>query len=166
MSLYEKKEDFIKRTKENLETIEDEMKNRQQSKDFYEVTHMINYCLGLIAFPHEILKPQKETTRSKSSYVFSHKKYGDILLCLSGNGSPTTNFASVLRHMRNAICHGRITTNTVGKYITHLHFHDYGKMKGGKKLIENFHIVMSIKQLPVFANEVISHYEKISQKKI
>lgn len=166
MAIYEKKEDFIKRTKENLLTIQSEIQRKQMKSDFYEVTHMLNYCLGLIVFPSELLKEKKEKSKNTEQYLYHSMPYGDILLCLSKNGKSTIKFPTILRHMRNAICHGQVYTNTIGKYITELHFKDYAYKKGNKRCTANFHLVMSIKQLPIFANEVISYYEKKSGKKI
>lgn len=166
MAQYEKKEDFIKRTKENLQTIQDEIEPRQKKGEFYEVTHMLNYCLGLVVYPAELLKESKQKSKNNEQYKFCSMPYGDILLCLDNSWKNTTRFDCVLRHMRNAICHGQVKTNRIGKYITELHFYDYDRKKGNVRRTANFHMVMSIKQLPLFASEVISYYEKKTGKKI
>lgn len=166
MAQFENKEDFIKRTKVNLQTIQEEIDSRQKRGEFYEVTHMLNYCLGLVVYPTELLKEKKLKITNKEQYKFCEMPYGKILLCLDNSWKNTIKFDCVLRHMRNSICHRQIATNTNGKYITELHFYDYDRKKGNERRTANFHMVMSIKQLPLFANEVINFYEKKSGKKI
>ena len=91
--------DFVWRTKENLECIE------QTGKPKYETTCLINMCLGLIAVPDQFLG---HSSRKGADEIFTN--ISDFGLCDSNiiriRGDKSVE--NVLHHLRNGLMHGHI----------------------------------------------------------
>lgn len=95
--------DFIKRTLINLEYIQQAEK---QGKEVYEVTQLVNSCLGLIVFLQQYgdglisdadicpsLLKDLQNSITKNTYKGKRKEQ---------------NFNNILYHLRNAISHGKL----------------------------------------------------------
>lgn len=140
---------FVKRTKENLTYITALLsKKGDDDNQFYEVTNLINCALGLIVFPYDGTDTIQTDETIYKEYIH---KYGKIFLCRESSAPYTMNDYSddnILYHLRNAICHGHVDTNSEGENITELHFRDAYEDK------ENFYMVMSIEQFKQYALDI------------
>ncbi len=137
--------DFIKRTKEDIKTYSKE----------YDVTNLINSCLGLIVIPKE-LKIQK-----LPNYKFNdeNKKYGvtkaSIELCKDENYS----LNNVVRHIRNGISHGLIDfESSSGSTIDFIIISD----RRCEEAPINFTMKFSTEEFKTFALKVADEFLKIS----
>lgn len=136
--------DFITRTKKDINSY---------SKD-YDVTNLINSCLGLIIIPKE-LKIQK-----LPSYTFeeTNKKYGitktSIELCKDENYS----LNNIVRHIRNGLSHGLIDfESSNGSTIDFIIISD----RKCEEAPKNFTIRFSTEEFKTFAVKVADDFLKI-----
>lgn len=92
--------DFTERTKRNLEVIEELHKT---GKEVYEVTQLVNSCLGLLVFPKEqFIEKIPETPLDQL------EKEGWPVPKLTGNFPQAENLRQLIRYLRNAIAHFNI----------------------------------------------------------
>lgn len=125
--------DFTERTRANIEGY---------SGDF-DVTNLINNCLGLIIIPKEHLAaelPNYTFSESNSPYQISKTN-----ITLKDKGNYTLK--NVVRHIRNGLAHGRIEQRSNNGEITGIRIFDC-KNNNAK---ENFSIGLSIDELKAFA---------------
>jgi hypothetical protein len=92
--------DFAKRTNINLRIIE---KNKICGNESYEVTQLINSCLGLLVFPRE-----KFFNSIPETQIEELEKQGWVIPEVSGNFPQVENLKQLLRYLRNAIAHFNI----------------------------------------------------------
>ncbi|GHT44358.1 hypothetical protein AGMMS49965_19830 [Bacteroidia bacterium] len=99
-----------------------------------EVTMLLNCMLGLLVFPQEkYLKPIEK-------------------------GSGSDEIRDVIRHLRNAVSHGRFDMESEdGKQITHIKFYDCPKKKPKER---NFEEKFSVEELKTFLLEFSKSYVK------
>ena len=140
--------DFVNRTRTNLE--------KYCGK--YEVTNLINCCLGLIILPKQNLNNDE-----LSKYVFDNKdnSFGITKSNIYLEENSKFDLSNVLRHIRNGIAHGRIDQKTQNGEIVGLRIHDKQKESANN----NFVIEFSIEEFKIFAVKVsdlfINNYGKI-----
>lgn len=93
-------EAFAIRTRVNLEHI-DEM--RRDGKDVYDVTQLINSCLGLLVFPQQRYKNgiRKLSLRECEAEGWPIPK-------VTGNFREVSDLSDLIRYLRNAISHFNI----------------------------------------------------------
>jgi hypothetical protein len=130
--IYNSKKDFIERT---IEIINDYKGN-------LSTTLLVNCMLGLLVVPKE----------TYSDSIF-HGDYTDtdwgikknsISKCQTVRGNESTKSKELIRHLRNAVSHGRFeVTSEQGKYITHIEFKDYPT---SGQIEENFKAKFSVRQ--------------------
>jgi hypothetical protein len=128
--------DFINRTRENLE--------KYSGK--YEVTNLINCCLGLIIIPKQKLKDKMP------KYVFNNEdnSFGITKSNIPYEEKSNFDLSNVLRHIRNGLAHGRIDQKTHNCEIVGLRIHD----KLNENENENFVIEFSIEEFKNFAVKI------------
>lgn len=156
--------DFSRRTFRNLKTTCDH-------KSAYEVTHLLNSCLGLIVFPEQeyfdtqwlngpdidFPNPQIESTARKVGVCPQKLKGGRDCRC-------TSHYGHLLRHLRNALAHGRIKTSpdVLVEKIEKICFTDQQEDRGTGNIItidieltigELFNVVMSVLYLTLGKDE-------------
>jgi len=129
--------DFVNRTRENLE----------KYSGTYEVTNLINCCLGLIIIPKQQL-----TNDELPKYVFNNEDnfFGITKSNIPFEENSKFDLPNVLRHIRNGIAHGRIEQKTQNGKIVALRIHDKQNENG----IENFVIEFSIEEFKNFAVKI------------
>jgi len=137
--------DFVKRTKENMECIEQTMKPK------YETTCLINMCLGLIAVPDQFLC---HSSRKGADEIFTN--ISDFGLCDSNiiriRGDKSVE--NVLHHLRNGLMHGHIEQQIDDrKQIVGLRIKDVDKKGYAHTVIE-----LSVEQLRKFALAIADAY--------
>jgi hypothetical protein len=101
-------QDFVTRTKKNLEVIEklqDDHKPRtgeidQEEIEVYEVTQLVNSLVGLLIFPKEAYFDQIPKTP-----IREHINKGWPSVLAGGTDPDKTTLQDVIRFMRNAIAH-------------------------------------------------------------
>lgn len=124
--------DFICNSKKNIENYKGE----------YEVTNLINNCLGLIIIPKERFGkniPEYKFNNTDMTYGISK-----INITKSDDGY---SLWQVVRHIRNGLAHGRIEQRTENHDIVGLRIHD--KFDGSSP--ENFSIDFTIEEFKCFA---------------
>ena len=124
--------DFIDRSKTNVENYCGE----------YEITNLINNCLGLIIIPKQRLAnniPQYEFDNNDKSYGITRSN-----ITQSDDGY---SLSQVLRHIRNGLAHGRIQQKLSGDKISDLKIHD----KFNDSSPENFSVEFTVEEFKCFA---------------
>lgn len=92
--------DFTKRTKRNLAVIEE---LHEKGEEVYEVTQLVNSCLGLLVFPKErFIQEIPETPLEQL------EQEGWPIPKLTGNFPQARNLRELIRYLRNAIAHFNI----------------------------------------------------------
>jgi len=124
---------FITRTLENLKNY----------TGIFEVTNLINNCLGLIIIPRQKLKSQI------LAYSFDdvNSDYGITRKNISNISKRDYSLSNVLRHIRNGLAHGRIEQKSENGVIIGLRIHD----KTDESAPENFAIYFTIDEFRRFA---------------
>lgn len=158
--------DFINRTLINLEYIQQAEK---QGKEVYEVTQLVNSCLGLIVFLQQygdelitdadicpiFLKELKESV-IENTYTKDKKK-----------DRREANFNNILYHLRNAISHGKLDfkneEHNGQMQICSIEFEDKRKKEGKT---EKFIIKLSIEQIEKLAKCIIRNLRLLCKKVI
>ena len=134
--------DFIRRTLDILENYWGK----------YDVTSLINNCIGLLVLPKELLAEkipivvlsdfQKSYGITKKNIIFIKPEKKDIRF----ENYNEYNTRNVVTHMRNAISHGHIVQESVlSEQIEELCFKDYDSSN------ITFEAVLSIEELKDFA---------------
>lgn len=125
--------DFLRNTMRNVESYQGE----------YEVTNLINNCLGLIVIPndHLIDRLPKYTFNAVDSR-FGIKK-GNI----RHEDKNDYTLRNIVRHVRNGLSHGLIEQQSHNTEIVGLRIFD----RLNKKSPENFSLELSIDELKLFA---------------
>jgi hypothetical protein len=96
--------EFARRTRRNLEFIENA---KEKGADVHVVTQLTVSLLGLVVFPKErLLLAQAET---KTLADMRAEGWSGWTITLDDPAKPTKTLADVLRHLRNAVAHGRLT---------------------------------------------------------
>jgi len=179
----EKDYNFVERTQINLRFITEQISKKEipiNNDKFYEVTNLLNCCLGLVSYVYEFsnkaTKNRKDAIKLLdnifANYSYSEKKYGIIKTSMpiiqeKNKTTLCTKMSTLLYHMRNAICHGRIKpissepdSNGRG-YIKAVQFTDK-KSRNVKK--DNFEAILKVKQICTFANDVANAYNSYNKK--
>ena len=131
--------DFVKRTKANLS---------DYSGDF-EVTNLINSCLGLIIIPKQRISdriPTYEFTEQNCDFGITLKN-----ICFEQNKN--YELSNILRHIRNGLAHGRIEQKSKNGEIAGLRIYDKNNNSG-----ENFSIEFSVEEFKRFAISVSNKF--------
>lgn len=142
--------DFIKRTLDVLENYD----------GIYDVTSLINNCIGLLVLPKELLSekiPVRVLSNSERTFGITRRNIKHIKtekISIHFENYDEYNTRNVVTHMRNAISHGRVKQENIANgQIESLHFEDW--WNGNK----TFEALMSVKELKDFvvsiANEVL-----------
>lgn len=136
--------DFISRTLKNLE----------KYTGSFEVTNLINNCLGLIIIPKQIMNG------NISDYKFDDKNsdYGITQKNILFESNNDYSLSNVLRHIRNGLAHGRIEQKSKDKKIVGLRIHD----KPNETSSENFVIDFTIDEFRNFAISIAKMFSKSS----
>ena len=178
----EKPYKFVERTLANLNFMSKLINGESLPKeDFNDFTNLINNCLGLLSYVYEYVSDDieknnptysrerlNEATKNSLDYILSSltyekSKYGTISRCI-GYGTDRgnemcTDMATILRHMRNAICHGNLQpiVRKFDSVICKVKFWDE-PLKKANPTDKNFEIEMTITQLEVFVNDIADAY--------
>lgn len=104
--------DFVERTKTNLKIIQEQSKHHDEG---YEVTQLINSCLGLIVFVNEDKSNFEATEISYDALVETQKEhafsFNDSTTLIKYKEFPVTNRdtqKSTLEHIRHSLAHSNI----------------------------------------------------------
>ena len=168
---------FVERTQKNLECINEKIKKGiiQTDEDvFYEVTNLINCCLGMVTYVWETtikkcgsnIKTLEALDEIYKSCSFTSERYGIIMKSqkpnrvskYNGTTDENGNYVSLsvlIYHMRNAICHGNLTpmqrdSKEEKSIITGFTFQE--------KSDKTFKAEMSYEQILSFAKDVANAY--------
>lgn len=142
--------DFIQRTVEDIERYSGQ----------YEVTSLINSCVGLLVIPKEKLFEQLPTSiLNEDKKTFGIKKYNVRYIVpekqeLRFDSYDEYNIRNVVTHMRNAIAHGRIKQESiVNGQIESLKFED--RSRQGKTFEAVFQVSEFKEFVTMIANEIL-----------
>ena len=166
--------DFAKRTKINLEIVED-------SKYGYEVTQLINSLFGLLILPYEKYKYRSKGSKNSSYYKSDEdmresntKAYEELeslinifrnkgKLYSSYTHKDRYNVSMVIKHMRNAMAHSGDSGINIYPFAEHnseidgiIFFDSYRK--------QEFILEMTIEEIKQFIELVSEIYEVIDEQ--
>jgi hypothetical protein len=147
MAVYEKfPKSFIERTQDDIEAYEGQ----------YNVTNLINSCLGLIVIPKELMIGKLP----KYSFDDADQQYGvtkkSICLCKDNNYS----LNNIVRHIRNGLSHGLIKfESTDGSTINFIIISD----RKCDKAPFNFKMRFTIEEFKIFALRVADDFLKLEE---
>lgn len=96
--------EFARRTRRNFEFIESA---KEKGDDVHVVTQLTLSLLGMVVFPKERLL--LEGTETKTIAEMSTEGWPIWTITLDDSKKPTKTLADILRHLRNAVAHGRLT---------------------------------------------------------
>ncbi len=104
--------EFARRTRRNLEFIENAA---EAGADVHVVTQLTISLLGLVVFPKEkLLLDQAEATTIADMRASG---WPDWTITRDDREKPTRTLAHILKHLRNAIAHGRLTFTSDSRHI-------------------------------------------------
>ena len=134
--------DFLIRTKENL--------NKYSGN--FEVTNLINNCLGLIIIPKQLL------IDILPDYEFNEldNKYGISKANIKNERNSDFKLKNVIIHIRNGLAHGRIEQKSSNGEINGVRIFDCFNETSP----ENFSIEMTIEELKTFALKLSEDFIK------
>ena len=150
--------DFVERTMQNLQEIE------ELSKNIYEFTNLLNQCYGLLIVPGEFAKRRGLISNmNKHLDYYGFKKEQSLRF-----DADKLTIPNLLRHLRNGLAHGRIEVL----------YYDNGTIAGikiwdtysNKKIVPNkdIHtiIVFSVEELRTFAIKVAEEYCRLKKEEL
>lgn len=128
--------DFITRTLTNMSSYTGQ----------YEVTDLINNCLGLIIIPKQHL------SENLPEFTFTEEdtSYGITKTNITLNANENYSLRNVVRHIRNGLAHGRIEQRNFNGEIEGVRIYDCKQTCDQ----ENFAIELTIKELKDFATKL------------
>lgn len=145
--------DFIERTQKLLEQYD---KQLLQEEERFEVTLLLNACIGLLFICREKYNDQFPTSATHFDTIQSATKI-----------ETDKSLSNICRHIRNSIAHCNFELNSAAGKISSITFKDYpiGNCDVGK---ENFELTVSVITLRVFlldvstqtANNIKQHLQK------
>lgn len=124
---------FLRRTMMNVESY----------RGKYEVTNLINNCLGLIVIPNDHLLEMLP----KYTFNANDKRFGIMKRNIRYEYKEDYELQNIVQHVRNGLSHGHIEQQSAEGEIVGLRIFD----KRNKTSPENFSVVMSIDELKLFA---------------
>ena len=145
MAAYKCEKDFIERTQEIVNGYP------QGNK----VTMLLNCMLGLLVFPKE-----KYSDKIESAPYTEWGIKDSISICKAKNGKDSKKVIDVIRHLRNAVCHGHFEMKDERgeEKITHVEFYDCQNKKKPKD--RNFEAKISTEELKKFLLKFSDHLLK------
>jgi hypothetical protein len=152
MSYYENQDlDFVKRTKEILKQYD----NYQIEKSTkYEVTLLLNCCVGLLLLPQERVFDELPAT------IINKEEWGispdDIKTIIDNKKNvELKNIQNIARHLRNSIAHYRFTAKPDKvDDIKEITFIDYLF----KSTTKSFEITITIENLKIFIDKISNDF--------
>ena len=155
MAMYEKfPRDFIKRTKEDIEAYSGQ----------YNVTNLINSCLGLIVIPTE------KYANIPNNYIFNEYScdYGvtksNFKIRERKNNNEKYNIINIIKHIRNGLAHNKIKFTTNGNTILKICIYDRRYDKGKEKNI-NLIFIATVEEFKTFALRVADDFLELEEQK-
>lgn len=137
--------DFIRRTQANL----------KKYKWKYDVTNLINSCLGLIIIPNQFYV---ENLPNYNFTEFDKKTYGINRLNITFESNNDYSLCQTSKHIRNGISHGRIQQiSSLHNKIVKLRISD-SFMQGGP---DNFSIEITPYELMRFSIKISNEFLKL-----
>lgn len=115
----------------------------------FEVTALLNSCVGLLIIPKENLFDKLPDIDIQSYGINSR------LVRLNDGNSQPYSLKNVLRHIRNSIAHGNFKQEDVsGGIIRSLRFQDFNIIRGKSNL--TFELILGVEEFRDFAMRVAS----------
>lgn len=132
--------DSIKRTKINI----------QEYQGKYEVTHLINSCLGLIVIPKELFvdKLSNEPIYERDESYGINQAKNSILDTYADKEDKVYGLKNIIRHIRNGLSHGHLEQKKDNDKISG--FRIFDSHRGN----ETFSIELTINEFKQFALRV------------
>jgi hypothetical protein len=104
--------EFARRTRRNLDFIE---KAKSEGAQVHVVTQLTISLLGLVVFPKE--KLLLDEAKTKTITDIPAEGWPVWTITLDDPAKPTMNLADILRHLRNAVAHGRLTFTSDNEHL-------------------------------------------------
>ena len=175
----------VEEIQREITTLQERMENQGYMQlPFCNGTQMINSLLGVLVIPKEEFfqqmwrynKISDWTTNlptlyhyicSRNPNVF-HNEYSYYNRRYDRYEHERNTIQNVLRHMRNAICHDKLSVHPLSdeqnREVTHIIFRDFDEQHSTlQECTEEFYLKIEIEDLFVILSELVSFYERIAQ---
>ena len=141
---YQYPTDFIERT---LELLKQYDKFVPKGKEHYEVTLLLNACVGLLFVFHE----NRCQSKLPTSVARLHDIENNITICRKYSGMQSVEeqrtIATICKHLRNSVAHYRFRSNSGTENINTIIFDDYNNGNPSK---QTFHAEIDMHVLREF----------------
>lgn len=154
--------DFARRTKSNLNEIQrlQVIEQREGSKPkYFEVTQLINSCIGLVIFPYE-----KAFDYLPDIGLEKIKIYQDVLTLHSVKENEPKTLKQLVKKIRNSFAHQNICFKNYNNQIVGVHLWGYAGMDTGEKAPPDWVIYLKIEVLERLVDEIVEYFEKIDKE--
>ena len=147
MSNYRLEDDFIRRTRMNLEFIRKHQKDHPD--EVFEVTQFINSLLGLLVYPkeHLIKKIPNSTIEILESQGWN------LPVIVGWRSDEERNLYQLIRHLRNSVSHVTFDFSTRNSEIEKISFQD----------MSGFKVIFDLISLESFIFRFVNELENVLQ---
>lgn len=153
--------DFARRTKSNLEEIQqlqiEEQRNGTKPK-YFEVTQLINSCIGLVIFPYE-----KAFDYLPDVDLKQIKIYQEVLTLHSEKDKEPKTLKQLIKRMRNSFAHQNMCFKNHNNQIVGVHLWGYAGMYSGEKVPPDWVVYLKIGVLERLVAEIVKYFEKVDK---
>lgn len=153
--------DFARRTKSNLNEIQrlQVIEQREGSKPkYFEVTQLINSCIGLVIFPYE-----KAFDYLPDIGLEKIKIYQDVLTLHSVKENEPKTLKQLVKKIRNSFAHQNICFKNYNNQIVGVHLWGYAEAQPNERTPPDWVVYLTIDVLKNLVAEIIKYFEKIDK---
>lgn len=153
--------DFARRTKSNLEEIQQLQAEEQKlgsKPKYFEVTQLINSCIGLVIFPYE-----KAFDYLPEVSLDQIPIYQEVLILHSVKKNEPKTLKQLIKKMRNSFAHQNMCFKNYNNQIVGVHLWGYSGLNTGKKSPPDWVVYLKIDVLEKLVAEIIKYFERIDK---
>ena len=153
--------DFARRTKSNLEEIQQLQAEEQKlgsKPKYFEVTQLINSCIGLVIFPYE-----KAFDYLPEVSLDQIPIYQEVLILHSVKKNEPKTLKQLIKKMRNSFAHQNMCFKNYNNQIVGVHLWGYSGLNTGKKSPPDWVVYLKIDVLEKLVAEIVKYFERIDK---
>ena len=153
--------DFAWRTKSNLEEIQQLQAEEQKlgsKPKYFEVTQLINSCIGLVIFPYE-----KAFDYLPEVSLDQVPIYQEVLILHSVKKNEPKTLKQLIKKMRNSFAHQNMCFKNYNNQIVGVHLWGYSGLNTGKKSPPDWVVYLKIDVLEKLVAEIVKYFERIDK---
>ena len=152
--------DFVRRTESNLQQIEflqakDEKNNSKHR--FFEITQLINSCIGLVIFPYERAFDYLPDIELKNIKI-----YQEVRIYHSEKETEPKKLKDLIKKMRNSFAHTNMCFKNSNNQIVGVYLWGYPGLES-KSTPPDWVIYIRIDTLQQLVREMLKYFKKIDK---